>query len=69
MDVFVEVLKTTYRGSKYRKIKVRWWNLGFTGNPWPLSCVETVTIQESDWYRWKLFDPYADIHPGRIYIV
>jgi hypothetical protein len=36
MDVFIKVLRTTYRDLNKVKMKVEWWNLGYTGNPWLL---------------------------------
>lgn len=66
-DVFIEVLKTQYRGLRYRKLRVRWWNLGFSDNPW--LCFpepQTIKIMESDWKRWSFFTPGALVHPGRV---
>ena len=66
MDVFFEVIKTTYRGPKYKKIKGRWWNIGFSGRPWLCHPgTQTITIKNTDWFAWKFFDPNTDIHPGR----
>jgi hypothetical protein len=66
MDVFFEVIKTTYRGPKYKKIKGRWWNLGFVGQPFPLGLGnQTITITHKDSQYWKFFDPNTDTHPGR----
>lgn len=68
MDVFVEVLKVQYKGPKYMKIKVHWWNYGYDGsNTW---CVDNkpqvLKIDNKDWNTsWKYFNPVLDIHPGR----
>lgn len=66
-DVFFEVIKTQYQGPKYRKIRGRWWNLGFTGNPWLADIrPQTIKIFEKDWARWKQFNPgQPETHPGR----
>lgn len=66
MDVFMEILKVQYIGPKYRKLTVRWWNVGFTKNPWVASDHETIKILNEDWNTdWMPFDPLKDIHPGR----
>lgn len=66
-DVFVEILKTPYRGPKYKKVKVLWWNVSCTGEPYCISRIpETITIQNEDWFSWKYFDPSKpETHPGR----
>ncbi len=64
-DVFIEVVKTD-RGPEYRKMKIRWWNLGCVGEPFELYLgTQTITVQEKDWNDWSFFDPSVDKHPGR----
>jgi hypothetical protein len=56
-DCFMEVLRVPYRGPKYFKAKVRWWNRSTLGTE-PF-CVDlgfklmTVKIQNSDLKNWK----------------
>jgi hypothetical protein len=66
-DVFIEVCKIQYTGPTYRKMKVRWWNIGFTGNPWCLdSRPQIIKIENKKWNQdWSWFDPLTDVHPGR----
>lgn len=52
MDLVMEVLKTQYRDEKRIKVKVRWWNLGWTGNAWTFG-QEKLEIQVSDLKNWK----------------
>ncbi len=64
MDVFIEVL-SDYKLPSYRKVKVSWWNLGFSGQPWELF-TQRIEIQDRDWLQWKYFNPnQPDTHPGR----
>lgn len=67
LDVFVEVLRTTYRNPHYRRIKVRWWNSGFDGSqPWRIpSPIQTIKVLNKDWKHWRYYYPGQDIHPGR----
>jgi hypothetical protein len=56
-DVFIQVVKMAYRGPRYSKIKVIWWNLGYTGNPWmvpsrAMSGIETIKINNDKLKDW-----------------
>jgi hypothetical protein len=53
MDVFVEVTKVQYRGPKYLKVKVNWWNKGQSGSPFPLGVTQTITINNDDLKYWS----------------
>jgi hypothetical protein len=56
-DVMCEVLRVYRVNPRYMKVKVRWWNRGFTGNPWIIDYKpQTLKIPYQtvkDWY------PYA----------
>ena len=38
MDVVAD-LTVVYQDSKRIKVKISWWNKGYTGRPWPLGVV------------------------------
>ena len=47
MDAYILVLKITYRGSQYLKVKAEWWVRGaFVG------IKQTLTIRNSDLKNW-----------------
>lgn len=53
-DAFLEVLEVPYQDDKRILIRARWWNLGYTGNPWCLGMgADTVEIARSDLTKWK----------------
>ena len=53
MDVFIEVVRLQYRDMKRTRLKIRWWNLGYVGNPYCISSkIETVTIKTTDLANW-----------------
>lgn len=53
MDVCIEVLKVQYRDSKRVILKARWWNLGYTGNPWVIfPRPETLKLKPEDLSKW-----------------
>lgn len=63
-DVFVEILE---KSEDEVSFKVRWWNLGFTGNQWlcPVP-LQWIDIWPGD-LQWIPFDPRKpETHPGRI---
>ncbi len=63
-DVFIEVLRR-YRFPHYHKMRVRFWNLGFTNNPWIVDD-RNIRIMDAEWKRWATFDPNKPwTHPGR----
>jgi hypothetical protein len=50
MDVFIEVIKTYQVDNKRSKVKVRWWNYGYVGEPWSIGITQTLDIRDSiDW--------------------
>lgn len=52
-DVYIEVLPGRYIGPKYSKLKINWWNLGFTGNPWRIfSRSDKITVYKEDYKSW-----------------
>lgn len=53
IDVFIEVIKVQYVDSKRAKLRVIWWNLGYTGNPWTLTQAESLEIQAKDFPKWQ----------------
>lgn len=34
MDVLIEIVRIRYRGDKYLKVRIKWWNRGQCGEPW-----------------------------------
>ena len=49
MDVCMEVVRIPYRDNKRYRLKIRWWNLGYTGNPWLLDpMLFSLTIFKTD---------------------
>lgn len=54
MDCCLEIMRIQYSDSKRVIIKARWWNLGYSGNPWPIfPQFETVKIKAEDRPKWK----------------
>ena len=54
MDVFIEVVKVQYADAKRIKLKIFWWNLGWTGSAmriFPNSA--PFEIKAKDFARWK----------------
>ncbi len=51
MDVFIEVVKVRYQDEKRARLKIIWWNKGWTGNPMPISPIEKLHI--TDFNGWK----------------
>ena len=56
MDVFIEVLHVQYRGPKYYKLKVIFWNRSQTGKPWPITSKQTITVDKCDFNKWSRYD-------------
>lgn len=52
MDLAIEVLKTQYRDEKRIKVKVQWWNLGWTDQVYPFKR-EKIEIKVEDIKKWK----------------
>jgi hypothetical protein len=57
IDVFVEVLKVTYRGPKYIKAKVLWWNRGQCGEPYKIGIEQIITIKIKHLPNWNPCSP------------
>lgn len=57
MDCCIEIIKVQYRDSKRIKARVRWWNLGFTGNAWVLRFNDPIEISTSELPNWKQINP------------
>lgn len=53
MDVFIEVLRVQYRDAKRIRLRVRWWNRGASGNPFPIRMNDPITIQTKDLKHWR----------------
>lgn len=66
-DVFIEIIKSQYQDAKRFKGRVRWWNLGFTGNPWILFPNEPIEINRKDMNDWKpySFDAILELSQNR----
>ncbi len=56
MDCFIEILRVQYQDSKRVRARVRWWCLGFTGNPWPIRENDPIVIDASQFNNWIRFD-------------
>jgi len=54
MDVCIEVLKVQYQDDKRIKLKVRWWNLGYAGEPYALfgDSTDKLTLSKDNWLEW-----------------
>lgn len=58
MDVCIEIIKVQYGDQKRTKFKVRWWNLGYTGNPWLIPYPDqfarpsVLELQNKDFSKW-----------------
>jgi len=55
LDVFFEVIKVQYVDHKRAKLRGRWWNLGWVGEPflvYPGNPV-TVEIKKEEFRNWK----------------
>lgn len=53
MDVCIEVKRVQYSDSKRLKLKVLWWNLGYSGNPFLIYYNEQkVEILKKDLHKW-----------------
>lgn len=63
MDVAFKIKGTKYNEDGSKRFIGHWWNLGYTGNPWPCEyTTRMVTIEKNNWLEWKL------LHPGQEYI-
>lgn len=66
MDVCIEILRLQYTDAKRVKLKIRWWNLGYVGNPF---CIDargaTITIKASDIHKWKYLNSQHFLHKRR----
>jgi len=58
-DVFVNILRVQYRGPKYTKVRVEWWNKNgmptrYAGliKPYPIGITETIKIRTEDYQYW-----------------
>lgn len=53
MDCCIEVIRVQYSDQKRIIVKARWWNLGYTGNPWLIDPrVETIKLNRQDLSKW-----------------
>lgn len=57
MDCFIEILRSQYQDSKRFKGRARWWNLGFTGNPWVIRENDPIEIRVKDIKNWIPINP------------
>lgn len=58
MDCYIEILKVQYQDSKRIKARVRWWVLGYTGNPWVARFNDPIEIKLEDFKNnWIWFMP------------
>ena len=48
MDLCIEVLEVNGL-----KLKVRWWNLGYVGDPWPIDGTEYIEILPDGLKNWS----------------
>ena len=53
MDVCIEVKRIQYSNTNKLVLKILWWNLGYSGNPFLLYYnPQTVTILRKDLHKW-----------------
>lgn len=52
-DVFLEVLDISYEDEAGITLKVRMWNLGCVGSPWPMFIIDNYKIKISQISQYK----------------
>lgn len=65
MDVAIEVVKIQYRNDRRTKLKIRWYNRGWVGQPFELYGMRptTISVKHTDINNWvKIFtlERYVD---------
>lgn len=66
-DVFMEIMKLDDHALGDSVLSVRWWNQGFTNDPWLISTKpQKVVIKKTDWPEWREYFPGSSVHPGRV---
>jgi len=58
-DIFIEILRVNYVYSDKIKLKIRYWNLGYTGKPYAIYDVQEYVIlaeEYKDWIQLNLRD-------------
>lgn len=64
MDVCFKVKGFKLNDDGSKRFIGHWWNLGYTGNPWPCEYTTRLfTVEAQDLSKWKL------LHPGQEYIL
>lgn len=59
-DLFIQIMKIQYVSTNHLKVRVTWWNIGFTGEPW-LVWEQAIDINPRKWHtEWKEFDHEVD---------
>lgn len=58
-DVFIQILHATKTEHGSFNLVVRFWNLGFTGNPWSIA-VTDIFIKKRHLSNWKEINPTED---------
>lgn len=61
MDTYMEVIKVQYRDHKRTKMRVVWWNMGFTNQPWKITQSHSLEISRKLSNGWRHFDPDTEI--------
>ncbi len=55
-DVAIEILKRFYvREKDLWKLKVRWWNVGKSHEPWCMNLEQKITVKSTDLANWELY--------------
>lgn len=57
MDCFIEITRIQYQDLERLKARVRWLNLGYTGNPWVIRSNDAIEIKVNDLKNWISINP------------
>jgi hypothetical protein len=59
LDVCLQIHRIQYQDDMRIRVKAQWVNLGYMGEPWYLTGMETITIPRSQITNWKYIDPFV----------
>jgi len=62
MDVFIEIIRVTYKDDKRVKGKLVWWNRSQTGCPFVISTMQNFEFTRE---KWNEFVPYKEGYEGQ----
>ena len=60
MDVCIKIDGAYYTSEGDARVIGEWYNLGYTGNPWPCEISKRlIKINKQDINKWKKIDPFV----------